>query len=147
MAGLKPMTTRMFLEAEGSGDNERYYYKNIQFLFLLSPALIRQNLTSDHQACPVSISAGQPALLFTETKCSCDHGLLALQLSKALRQAPFVALPFPVFVACLFQRILPLLSGVAFCFGLSKDSVSNLEVAMRWAVVASCIPSKWKLLR
>jgi hypothetical protein len=27
MDGLKPKITRMFLEAEGDGDNGRYYYK------------------------------------------------------------------------------------------------------------------------
>jgi len=50
---------------------------------------------------------------------------------------------------CLFQCNLPLLSGVALCLclGLRKDSVSNLEVTMRWAVVACCVPSTRGLRR
>ena len=38
-----------------------------------------------------------------------------------------------------------MLSGVVLCFGLRKDNVSNLEVAMRWASVAGCVPGTIKL--
>jgi hypothetical protein len=40
-----------------------------------------------------------------------------------------------------------LFSGVVFCLILRKDGVGDLEVTMRWAMVASCIPGSWKLLR
>jgi hypothetical protein len=48
---------------------------------------------------------------------------------------------------CLVQRSFPLLSGVVLCFGLSKDSVGNLELTMRCAVVGCCIPGTWRLFR
>jgi len=62
-------------------------------------------------------------------------------------QRPFIRLRSWLFrsLLCLFQRILPLLSGVALC--LRKDSVRNPEVAVRCAVVACRVPGTRKLLR
>jgi hypothetical protein len=48
---------------------------------------------------------------------------------------------------CLVQCGFPLLSAVVLCLGLRKDSVSNLEVTMRWASVADCVSGTIKLLR
>ena len=48
---------------------------------------------------------------------------------------------------CLVQRSFPFFAGVILCLGLRKDTVSNLEVAMRWATVAGCVAGTIKLLR
>jgi hypothetical protein len=47
---------------------------------------------------------------------------------------------------CLFQCSLPLLSGVVLCLGLRKHGVGNLEVTMRWAVIACRVAGSWELL-
>ena len=53
----------------------------------------------------------------------------------------------PCSFLCLVQCGFPLLSGVVLRLGLRKYSVSNLEVAMRWANVAGCVSGTIELLR
>jgi hypothetical protein len=48
---------------------------------------------------------------------------------------------------CLVQCSFPFFAGVILCLGLRKDTVSNLEVAMRWTPVAGCVAGTIKLLR
>jgi hypothetical protein len=47
----------------------------------------------------------------------------------------------------LFERSLPLLSGVVLCLGVRKHGVGNLEVAMLWAVIARRVTGTWEFLR
>jgi hypothetical protein len=47
---------------------------------------------------------------------------------------------------CVVQGSFPLLTGVVLSALLRKDSVSNFEVAMRYASVAGCVPGTIKLL-
>ena len=68
-----------------------------------------------------------------------NHLLLSKAIRQALPVALLVPLPFPVHP--------PTALGCSPLPCLRKDTVSNLEVAVRWAVVACGVPGTWKLLR
>ena len=48
---------------------------------------------------------------------------------------------------CLAQRSFPLLVGVVPNAAIRKDSVSNFELSIRFAIEAGCVPGTIKLLR
>src|SRR5215469_1012434 len=100
----------------------------------------------------VALSAAQALAFAIDRRIRGQHGEVAGAIAQGqgsveiiyYNQRPLVRLRS---LFCLVQRSFPLLSGVVLCFGLSKDSVGNLELTMRCAVVGCCIPGTWRLFR
>ena len=99
----------------------------------------------------VALSAAQALAFAIDRRIRGQHGEVAGAIAQGqgsveiiyYNQRPLVRLRS---LFCLVQCSSPLLSGVILGARLCKDSVSDLEGAVGWAMITSCIASAVKLL-